>query len=60
MPPLNCGGQRIMRGHNPMRLKIFLINMRKLRYKKGEWIATRDGENKTFASSLEALEWLLK
>ena len=34
--------------------------MRKLRYKKGEWLATRDGENKTFASSLEALEWLLK
>lgn len=34
--------------------------MRKLRYEKGEWIATRDGETKTFASSLEALEWLLK
>lgn len=33
--------------------------MRKLRYKKGEWLATFDGETKSFATSLEALEWLL-
>ena len=33
--------------------------MRKLRYKKGEWIATLDGVCKTFSNSLEALEWLL-